>query len=332
MLGLGAENFALIKFLLMKRIKCEITICDTKSLKELTAKYKYLADKKNISWKLGKDEIKRLDGFDVIYRSPGWPVADPAIKEAVKLGVKLSSPINLFFRLCPTKNIIGVTGTKGKGTTSTLIYEILKASGRRAWLGGNIGIAPFSFLDKIKKNDWVVLELSSFHLEDIRFSPYIAVITNIYHEHLAPADPHNPNYHKSVKTYWSAKANILKFQNSHDRAIINRKLKKRNLKYGHGKRIFFDKSKLVSKLAGEHNKENIAAAVLAAKSAGVANRIIEKVVASFNGLEHRLELVKTVNGSKYYNDSFATTPESTIIAINSFKEPVILIAGGAEKN
>ena len=266
-LGLGIENYALIKYLIAQKIKCKITICDSRSYEEIIGKYKFLENKKNISWKLGVDEIKRLDGFDVLYRSPGWPVFDPAIVEAIKLGVKFSSALNLFFRLCPTENIIGVTGTKGKGTTATLIYEILKAAGKRVWLGGNIGIAPFEFFSKIRKTDWVVLELSSFQLEDIRFSPHIAVITNFYSEHLAPADPNNPNYHKSIKNYWSAKVNILKMQKNHDKAIINIKLKKRKLNFGNGQRIYFDKSDLPSKLPGEHNKENIAAAVLSAKAA-----------------------------------------------------------------
>jgi UDP-N-acetylmuramoylalanine--D-glutamate ligase len=330
-LGLGIENYALIKFLITQRIKCKITICDSRNYEELIVKYKFLANKKGISWKLGVDEIKRLDGFDVLYRSPGWPVFDPAIAEAVKLGVKFSSAINLFFRLCPTENIIGITGTKGKGTTATLIYEILKEAGKRVWLGGNIGIAPFEFLSKIRKTDWVVLELSSFQLEDLRFSPHIAVITNFYSEHLAPADPNNPNYHKSIKKYWSAKVNIIKLQKNHDKAIINIKLKKRNLNYGTGKRIFFDKSDLLSKLPGEHNKENIAAAVLSAKAVGIKNSIIVKTVAKFKGLEHRLELVKILNSVKYYNDSFATTPEAAITALKSFKEPIVLLAGGADK-
>jgi UDP-N-acetylmuramoylalanine--D-glutamate ligase len=224
-----------------------------------------------------------------------------------------------------------VTGTKGKGTVSALIYEILKKAGKKVWLGGNIGIAPFEFLDKIKKDDWVVLELSSFQLEDIEVSPKIAVITNFYKEHLSSADPNNPNYHRSMKRYWNAKMNIVKWQKRGDKVVINKKLEIRNLKFGRGKKIFFTKLELPSKLIGEHNKENIAAAVEVAKIIGIKKDIIKKAVKQFKGLEHRLELVKTIRGIKYYNDSFATTPESVITALNSFKEPIILLAGGAEK-
>lgn len=331
-LGLGIENYSLINFLLQEKIKCDITICDHQELDYLKEQYKYFATRQNICWKLGKEELKHLTGFDVLYRSPGWPLFDPAIAEAVKYGVKLSSAINLFFRLCPTHNTIGVTGTKGKGTTASLIYKILQTAGRRVWLGGNIGIAPFDFLKKIKTGDWVVLELSSFQLEDMRYSPHIAVITNFSSEHLAPADPNNPNFHKSLKSYWRAKTNILKFQKNHDRAIVNIKLRKRNLKYGNAKKIFFTKSDLPTSLAGEHNKENIAAAAEACFYAGVGARATKKAVAGFGGLEHRLEFVREADGVEYYNDSFATTPEAAMTALKSFKAPIILLAGGAEKN
>jgi len=240
--------------------------------------------------------------------------------------------MKLFFELCPTKNIIGVTGTKGKGTTTSLIYEILKTAGKRVWLGGNIGVAQFEFMDKIKKTDWVVLELSSFQLEDMTVSPHIAVITNFYSEHLAPADPNNPNFHKSLKAYRDAKLNIIKWQRSGDMAVLNYEL--RNTNYGLNakcKKFYFKKSELQSKLIGEHNKENIAAAVEVAKIVGVKQGAIKKAVANFKGLEHRLELAREYQGVKYYDDSFATTPEATIIAIKSFNRPIIILLGGADK-
>jgi UDP-N-acetylmuramoylalanine--D-glutamate ligase len=339
---------------------------------------------------LGKNYDKNLKQYDIIFRSPGYPVRKiknqkPARFESrsesggSKIKNRLSSPMKLFFELCPTKNIIGVTGTKGKGTTSALIYEILKKAGKRVWLGGNIGIAPFEFIHKIKKNDWVVLELSSFQLEDMEVSPKIAVITNFYREHLAPADPNNPNYHRSLKDYWNAKFNIFKYQKQSDKLIINYKLLVKLVKQAKQKEIltfsarnkkadgYFINDNLLKirhstfdirhSLPGEHNKENVAAAVEAAKLAGVKKSIIEKAVKNFRGLEHRLEYVGKVKAQqitphtplirgalmkapadigvggfvKYYNDSFATTPESAITALNSFDAPIILIAGGAEK-
>ena len=328
-LGLGIENIALVRYLLKHKVKCEMTICDKRGKKQLGENNQRLlrrfASRNDIRWQLGKDYNKNLDKFDVLFRAPGWPIIPlksplpPLIKGA------LTSPMKLFFELCPTKNIIGVTGTKGKGTTASLIYEILRAAGKRAWLGGNIGVAPFEFLDKIKKNDWVVLELSSFQLEDMTVSPQIAVIANLYPEHLKPADPNNPNFHKNFKAYRDAKLNIVKWQKAGDKAVLNYKL---NIK---GKKIYFKKSNLPSKLVGEHNKENIAAAAAVAKIAGVKLEIIKKAVASFKGLEHRLELARELDGVKYYDDSFATTPESTIIALKSFVSPIILFLGGAEK-
>ena len=343
LLGLGMENYALLKYLLKHEVKGEITICDMRE--KVGAMHASSLRRYKIHWQLGKNFKNNLGRFDILFRSPGWPIKCPSIIGAMRASSApiLSSPIKLFLDLCPTKNIIGVTGTKGKGTTASLIYQILKVAGKRVWLGGNIGVAPFKFIDKIKKNDWVVLELSSFQLEDMTVSPQIAVITNFYPEHLAAADPNNPNYHKSLKEYWQAKANILRWQNKDDWAIINSNLKspayqslalagRQNSKLRlKAKKVYFNKSTLPSQLVGEHNKENIAAAVAVARVAGVKDSAIKKAVANFKGLEHRLELVRTVKGVKYYNDSFATTPEATIIAIKSFNQPIILLLGGADK-
>ncbi|HOZ55676.1 MAG: UDP-N-acetylmuramoylalanine--D-glutamate ligase [Parcubacteria group bacterium ADurb.Bin316] len=332
-LGLGIENLALIKFFLRKKIDCQITICDFKNEKELGKKFSVLRTRKNIHWKLGKDANKNLSGFDLLFRSPGWPLFDKGLVEVKKMNVKIINPIEFFIELSPTKNIIGVTGTKGKGTTSSLIYHILKKGKKRVWLAGNIGVAPFDFFEKVRKNDWIVFELSSFQLEDMTISPKIAVMTNFFNEHLAPADPNNPNYHKNAKIYWQAKLNIAKYQKKTEYFIANSKLKKKihNIKLA-SKIKFFEKSNLKSKLVGEHNKENIAAAVEVAKIVGIKEKVIVKSVKNFSGLEHRIELVGNVKGVAYYNDSFATTPESTIIALKSFSQPIILLAGGAEKN
>lgn len=352
-LGLGLENLALVKFILKNNIKCEITVCDRRV---------EIRSKLPVFWQLGKGYNKNLNKFDILFRSPGWPMDCPGIKIAKKKGTQIFSPMKLFFELCPTKNIIGVTGTKGKGTTASLIYQILKKHffsetrrGASVHLGGNIGVAPFEFMDKIRKNDWIVLELSSFHLEDMTVSPRIAVITNFYSEHLAPADPNNPNYHKTLKEYWRAKMNIVKWQLSGDKAVLNYELGIMN----HGIRnkiytfsaknqkancFWLDGNKIKcninthnslfiihTSLLGEHNKENIAAAVAVAKIVGVKQEIINQAAADFKGLEHRLELVREYQGIKYYDDSFATTPEATIIALKSFTAPIILLLGGADK-
>ncbi len=332
-LGLGIENLALIKFLLRRKVNCQITICDFKNEKELGEKFNVLRSRKNINWKFGQEANRNLSGFDFLFRSPGWPLFDKGLVEAKKANVRIINPIEFFIKLCPSKNIIGVTGTKGKGTTSSLIYHILKKSKKRVWLAGNIGVAPFDFFEKVRKNDWLVFELSSFQLEDMTISPRISVITNFYNEHLAPADPNNPNYHKDVRGYWRAKMLIAKYQTRQDFFVVNEKLKVKIKKIKLRSRLkYFAKSKLLSKLVGEHNKENVAAAVEVAKIIGTKDKIIAEAVRTFPGLEHRIELVSILKGVSYYNDSFATTPESATIALKSFQQPIVMLAGGAEKN
>ena len=377
LLGLGTENYAMLKFLFGKVKGVEFTVCDKRSKDVLGDKYKELKNKVHlvksqsstgarsafdrVNWKLGESFNKELYKFDILFRSPGWPTDCPGIRGAMVQSSKkqksppstslrasrpslskregeglrqtiLYSPIRLFFDLCPTKKIIGVTGTKGKGTTSSLIYEIIKQAGKRVWLGGNIGIAPFEFIKKIKENDWVVLELSSFQLEDLDKSPHIAVITNFYREHLAPADPNNPNFHSSVQKYRNAKLNILKWQKAGDLAVLNRRFGgKIGRKKKQGQVLYFTKSNLPSRLPGEHNKENIAAAETVARLMNIKPANIAKAVANFKGLEHRLELVRVFKGVSFYNDSFATTPESTMIALKSFEASIVLLAGGADK-
>jgi UDP-N-acetylmuramoylalanine--D-glutamate ligase len=312
LLGLGLDNQALLALLKQQKIKVDITIKDARQ------------DPKGFN--------KNLYKFDILFRSPGWPLFCPGITEALKKGqTVVSSPLNVFLKLCPSKNIIGVTGTKGKGTTASLIYQILKDAGKKVWLGGNIGVSLLTFLNKIKPTDYVVLELSSFQLEDLRFSPRISVITNLYKEHLAPADPNNPNYHHSFNGYWQAKLNIAK-KPENKYLIANKslasKLKKEKIS---GKLIFFTTSSLPSKLVGSYNQQNIGAALEVAKILKIKESQAKKTIANFGNLEHRLEFVKEINGVKYFDNSFSTTPESTVLDLKSFISPIIQIAGGADK-
>jgi UDP-N-acetylmuramoylalanine--D-glutamate ligase len=246
-----------------------------------------------------------------------------------------------------------VTGTKGKGTTSSLIYEILKADGRDVYLGGNIGVPPFEFLEKLNGSSWVVLELSSFQLLDLEKSPHIAVMLMVTSEHM--------DYHEDHMEYVEAKRNILAHQTDHDFAIVNRDYPPSNESdiLTNGKVYYVSREREVEEgcfalgnqvilrtngnsvpvidtrellLRGEHNQENVCAASIAAYLAGVRVGTIIKALQSFKGLEHRLELVSRINGVEYYNDSFSTTPETAIAAIKSFKNPEILILGGSSKN
>ena len=280
--------------------------------------------------KLDPDYLASLSKFDIIVRSPGVYRHIPEIVEAEKAGVKITSAIKIFFDECPGK-IIGVTGTKGKGTTSTLIYQILKAAGLDVYLAGNIGKPMLELLSVLTSKSYVVLEMSSFQLIDMDKSPNISVVLNITEDHL--------DWHKDREEYVNAKENIVKFQKPSDFTVLNEEYEtpKSFEKDAKGKVLFFSKKSLDAKfkekllLRGKHNLENIAAAVEVAKIVGVDEDLILKTVQSFKGLEHRLELVNTICDVTFYNDSFATGPQPTIAAINSFTEPETLILGGSDK-
>lgn len=296
--------------------------------------------------------LQKLVNYDVIFRTPGISPLKPEIVAAKRAGVVFTSQIEHFFDQCPGK-IIGVTGTKGKGTTSTIIYEALKAEGLDVHLGGNIGVPAISFLDDLTPDSWVVLELSSFQLQTLSKSPHIAVVLNVTSEHL--------DYHKDTEEYRVAKANIVKYQNEDDFAVINGDydVPKSYSKLTPASKFFFSRDHKVEgcyvdekdqvvlnvegenaiiatygelNLRGRHNLENVTAASLTAYLAGVRPETISAIVKDFHGLEHRLELIRDAKGVKYYNDSFSTVPETAIAALDSFTEPIILIVGGSNKN
>ncbi len=326
-LGYGIEGQDVEKYL--KKEGAEVTILDKK---------------------LNKNYLKDLGSFDTIVRSPGVYRFLPELVQAEKGGVKITSAIKIFFENCPGK-IIGVTGTKGKGTTSTLIYEILKSDKRDVYLAGNIGKPYLELLPVIKKKSYVVLEMSSFQLIDMDESPHIAVVLNITSDHL--------NWHKDLEEYTSAKRNIVKHQKSSDFAVVNAdyEIPKSFAGESKAKAVLFsrttrtngcfvengdlaflkgDEMIVLGKshwllLRGEHNLENVTAAISTALSLGIDEEIIKKVVFSFVGLEHRLELVKSIGGVAFYNDSFATGPQPTIAAVRSFEEVLTIILGGSDK-
>jgi len=314
-IGFGIENQALLAWLQKHKVTATYTFCDNRT--EIENKTL------NVNWRLGENYLAALNDFDIIFRSPGCPLFLPEL-QAVK--EKISSAMNLFMEECPTKNIIGITGSKGKGTTSSLIYSILKEAKKSVYLGGNIGVAPFTFIDEVTEDSYVVLELSSFQLEDFKISPRYSILTNLFHEHLEPADPNNPNYHKTFEDYKAAKLNIAKFPEN-ELFLTHTRL----ADFISGDKVkYFNTCDYPSKLAGEFNKENIAAAVMLAEFLKIDEKIIKKAVANFNGLPHRLEKVAEINGVTYYDNSFSTTPESTIADIKSFPGAIMLM-GGADK-
>ena len=361
-IGFGKEGQSILKFLrTLEFARAEIWVLDRNEKTVLP---------RGVRGQLGGDYLKGLERFDLIIRSPGIRYHAPEIQAAIWKGITVTSPTKIFFDRSPAP-IIGVTGTKGKGTTSTLVFKILeegrKKKGERSgkvFLAGNIGTPALDILPKLDKRSLVVLEMSSFQLIDLAKSPHIAVALMITSEHL--------DWHKSVKEYRGAKANIVRFQSARDYAVVARdyaasrafaKLTKAKIftfarrakpksgtiaRSGDGTGLgtfvedgwfcFSDGKRKEAvcetnrlQIPGEHNWENVGAAITVAKIMGVPNAAIAKSVYAFRGLEHRLEFVAEKHGVRYYNDSYATTPETTIAAIKAFRQPKILILGGSSK-
>ena len=283
------------------------------------------ADTTILDQKFDKNYLSNLDKYDLIVRSPG---VYPLKNELSDLNV--ITPTQIFLEEFKGTTI-GVTGTKGKGTTSTLIYEILKANNADVYLAGNIGKPLLSLLEKLNSKSTVVMEMSSFQLFDLKKSPNIAVVLNITSDHM--------DWHKDINEYINAKRSIVKYQSKSDWAVLNAEYKtsKEFEKNTNANVIYFSKKTLEEKfkkdlqLRGEHNLENIAASVAVSKILNLDQKVVESVIKDFKGLEHRLEFVRSVNGIGFYNDSFATGPQPTIAAIKSFTEPMTIILGGSDK-
>jgi len=318
-LGFGREGRALLSFLKKEGVKpSQITICD-----------KSVVGAKGIAIQTGEGYLNGLDRFDIVFKSPGIPTALPEIHKIMLRGV-LNSPTNLFFDLCKG-TIIGVTGTKGKGTTSTMLYNILKAAKKRVFLLGNIGKPALEYVRRIGKGDVVVMELSSFQLQHLKKSPHIAIVLDVTVDHL--------DHHKNAKEYRDAKRSIVAYQKKGDIAILDVDSSTARLFAKHTKakvRYFGSKKKtwIIEQdvcIPGAHNLKNASAAVLAAECVGISHEMILKGLKKFKGNEHRLEFVKEKNGVRYYNDSAATNPDATIAALRAFETPKILIVGGRNK-
>ena len=253
---------------------------------------------------------------------------------------------HVFFEECPTKNIVGVTGTKGKGTTTTLIAKMLEKTGKKVHVGGNIGVPVLDLIKNMSADDWAVLELSSFQLYKFPYSPHIAV-------HLMMMPEHIEEWHLTMDDYVEAKRNIFSHQSSSDIAVYlpTNQFSAGNAKYSAGKQIPYteapgayldsegfitiDDNKLINKsdvgLLGKHNLENICAAVTAVWQVTQDTGAISEAIRGFRGLEHRLEFVSEIDGVKYYDDSFGTTPDTAIVAMDAFTENKVMIVGGHDK-
>lgn len=356
-MGLGLHGGGVAAARWLVRHGASVTVTDLRDRKALKSSLEKLKGFK-IRYALGGHNTEDFKMADIVVQNPGVPYDSPYLKIAKKLGAEIVNEASLFFKYAKSKNLIGITGTKGKSTTSTLVYKILRAKWSKALLAGNIrDTAMLDIADRAEKNTPIVLELSSWQLEGlekIRTSPRIAVITNIYQDHL--------NRYPSYQAYIAAKENILKFQKKEDCAILNHdnailralgkkyhkrgrkiywfsKVKKVNGAHLKNGWIFFGDQKIMPlseiQIPGEHNIENVLAAVSVAKILRVPNDIIRRQTALFKGVPNRLELIRTLNGIKYYNDTTATSPDAAISALktlgNTDKKNIILIAGGANK-
>lgn len=330
--GYGVEGRSAVHYWQDKG--AEVVVCDRDPDKEVPA---------GVKTQLGPDYLNDLDNFDVIMRTAGMH-PKVILEKHPNVKDKITTTINEFLRVCPTKNVVGVTGTKGKGTTSTLITEMLKSSGKQVFLGGNIGNSPFDFLPQITPESWVVLELSSFQLFDITHSPHIAVCLMVVPEHL--------DWHSDLKDYKNAKTRLFSHQTADDIAIYFADSSSPHSiasaspgkkityyappgAYVHENKIIVDDQTVCDvtelKLLGKHNWQNACAAATVSWQVDQEVEPIRKVLTSFTGLEHRLEYVREVDGVKYYDDSFGTTPETAIVAIQAFEQPKVVILGGSDK-
>jgi len=345
-IGAGISNKPLIEVLLSANI--ELTICDKQTRDELGEAAGYY-EKSGARLELGKSYLDDINA-DVIFRTPGIMPWKQEISRAIANGTKLTSEMETFFSICPCK-IIGITGSDGKTTTTSIIGQLLKNAGKTAHVGGNIGVPLLTKVDTIKPDDTVVLELSSFQLISMRQSPQIAVVTNLSPNHL--------DVHKDMDEYINSKRNIVAYQDKSDKAVLNydNDYTRNYAEATRAEVVFFSRKEKPEtgfylydnviyeaiggqanevldinniKLPGLHNVENYMAA-LAAVRGMVNSEAISKTAREFNGVAHRIEFVREFNGVKYYNDSIATTPTRAIAALNSFENKVILITGGKGK-
>ena len=345
-IGIGVSNQPLIKLLLDQGIA--VTACDKKDRESLGIVAEQL-EANGCRLRLGE---KYLDGLteDVIFRTPGMRPDLPQLTVAVERGSTLTSEMEVFFEVCPCPKI-AVTGSDGKTTTTTIIAELLRRAGKTVHLGGNIGHPLLAETEGMKPEDVAVLELSSFQLMTMTRSPHIAVVTNLAPNHL--------DVHKDFQEYIDAKENIFTHQSAEDIAVFNADnpytLEEASRAVGRA-RLFSRQKELEDgvflrgdaiiarhdgaerqvmttadiKLPGVHNIENYMAAI-AAVDGLVSDEVIRDFAREFGGVEHRIELIRTRNGVRWYNDSIASSPSRTIAGLNSFREKVILIAGGKDK-
>ncbi|HPB60625.1 MAG TPA: UDP-N-acetylmuramoyl-L-alanine--D-glutamate ligase [Candidatus Paceibacterota bacterium] len=340
-LGLLGRGIGVVKFL--AKNGADLIVTDLKTKEQLSSSLKKLAVFKNIKYVLGEHRLEDFRNRDMVIKAAGVPLDSPFIAEAKKNKIPIEMDASLFAKLAPTGvKIIGVTGTRGKSMVTHLLYEILKENfgSSKVHLGGNVrGIATLPLLKKVKPGDFVVMELDSWQLQgfgESRLSPPVSLFTTFLSDH--------QNYYKnSMEQYFADKANIYRWQTK-DGILLARpqavKIIKEKDKAGiKGRFKVVKKSDLPANwkhnLLGEHNLENIALALSAARELGALDKVSKKAIAAFPGLPGRLEFIKEKGGIKYYNDTNATTPDAVLVALaalKKYKGKIILLGGGADKN
>ena len=338
-LGLGVSNRPLVRLLL--EFGCDVLGCDRTPREKLDEEVLQLEE---MGCKLSVGD-HYLDGVeaDVLFRTPGMHPGNPAIVALAEKGAYVTSEMEVFFEVCPC-TLLAVTGSDGKTTTTTLVSEMLKAAGKQVWLGGNIGTPLLPLVRQMKPEDFAVVELSSFQLMDMTRSPQRAIVTNLAPNHL--------DIHKDMEEYVESKKNIFRYQDGNGLLILNADNDITSTFRGIGETRFFSrqgqahvclKDGVICRggeevlntsdilLPGVHNIENYMAAIAMVEGL-VEDETIRQVAKNFGGVEHRIELVRIKDGVRFYNDSIASSPSRTIAGLRSFKEKVILIAGGYDKH
>jgi len=343
--GVGVSNIPLIFFLV--ELGATVTAMDKRTEKEFDNRIIKEFKGKGVRLILGDNYLDDLTEFQVIFKTPSMRIDNTALIKAKKSGAYVTSEMEEFVKYCPAKTF-GITGSDGKTTTTTIIYNILKEQGYKTWVGGNIGTPLFSKIEEMNEKDKVVLELSSFQLMTMDVSTDVAVMTNLTPNHL--------DMHKDMKEYTEAKKNIFKYQKKNDILVLNKddaivksmydEAKGRvswftlngNIEDGaylENNKLFIKGKEICKsdevKLIGIHNIANLLAAFCAVYDEA-SIKSMRKVATTFKGVEHRCEFVRRIEGVDYYNDSIASSPTRTLAGLRAFKKPVILIAGGYDKN
>ena len=351
-LGAARQGLALARWLSLHG--AQVTLSDMRSEDELRVARESLAEYQ-IDWALGGHPLELLDSTDVLCLSGGVPLTLPIVAEAIKRGIPLSNDSQIFMEVVPCKTI-GITGSAGKTTTTTLVGQMAKnAYGAKAYIGGNVGDPLINYVDNMKTDAVAILEISSFQLDQMTLSPNVAAILNVTPNHL--------DRHGTMEAYAAAKARILEFQSEEDAAVLGRddkgawalrnKVHSRlytfslneleqglngtylddgllNLKDGNTHLSLIPREKIL--LRGEHNVLNVLAAFAIGYASGFPLDAMLKAVEDFHGVSHRLEFVRELRGVRWYNDSTATAPERSMAAIHAFDEPIVLLLGGRDKN